>query len=78
MQNFMTTLLCGELQTRRQNEGNIGGHMVKAFQSITNYDVGGLMPPVTIKNNSIPVGRVYRGNASTMKFDPISDWIRMD
>ena len=53
-------------------------NMVKGLQSIKNYDVGGLMPPVTIKDNSIPVGRVYRGNASTMQFDPISDWIRMD
>jgi branched-chain amino acid transport system substrate-binding protein len=80
MQNFMTTLLFVESFKRADKmEGGItADNMVKAFQSITNYDVGGLMPPVTIKNNSIPVGRVYRGNASTMKFDPISDWIRMD
>ena len=80
MQNFMTTLLFVESFKRADKmEGGItADNMVKAFQSITNYDVGGLMPPVTIKDNSIPVGRVYRGNASTMKFDPISDWIRMD
>jgi branched-chain amino acid transport system substrate-binding protein len=80
MQNFMTTLLFVESFKRADKmEGGItADNMVKAFQSIKNYDVGGLMPPVTIKDNSIPVGRVYRGNASTMKFDPISDWIRMD
>ena len=80
MQNFMTTLLFVESFKRADKmEGGItADNMVKAFQSITDYDVGGLMPPVTIKDNSIPVGRVYRGNASTMKFDPISDWIRMD
>jgi len=80
MQNFMTTLLFVESFKRADKmEGGItADNMVKAFQSITNYDVGGLMPPVTIKDNSIPVGRVYRGNASTMKFDPISDWIRME
>jgi len=80
MQNFMTTLLFVESFKRADKmEGGItADNMVKAFQSIKDYDVGGLMPPVTIKNNSIPVGRVYRGNASTMKFDPISDWIRMD
>ncbi len=80
MQNYMTTLLFVESFKRadKMKGGITADNMVKAFQSIKNYDVGGLMPPVTIKDNSIPVGRVYRGNASTMKFDPISDWIRMD
>ncbi len=80
MQNFMTGLLFVESFKRadKMKGGITANNMVQAFQSIKNYDVGGLMPPVTIKDNSIPVGRVYRGNASTMKFDPISDWIRMD
>ena len=80
MQNFMTTLLFVESFKRadKMKGGFTADNMVQAFQSIKNYDVGGLMPPVTIKDNSIPVGRVYRGNASTMQFDPISDWIRMD
>jgi len=80
MQNFMTTLLFVESFKRadKMKGGITADNMVQAFQSIKNYDVGGLMPPVTIKDNSIPVGRVYRGNASTMRFDPISDWIRMD
>jgi branched-chain amino acid transport system substrate-binding protein len=80
MQNFMTTLLFVESFKRadKMKGGFTAENMVQAFQSIKNYDVGGLMPPVTIKDNSIPVGRVYRGNASTMQFDPISDWIRMD
>jgi branched-chain amino acid transport system substrate-binding protein len=80
MQNFMTTLLFVESFKRadKMKGGITADNMVQAFQSIKNYDVGGLMPPVTIKDNSIPVGRVYRGNASTMRFDPISDWTRMD
>ena len=80
MQNFMTGLLFVESFKRadKMKGGITADNMVQAFQSIKNYDVGGLMPPVTIKNNSIPVGRVYRGNASTMQFDPISDWIHMD
>jgi hypothetical protein len=36
------------------------------------------MPPVTMRNNSIPVGRIVRGNSKTMQFDPISDWITLD
>ena len=80
MQNYMTTLLFIESFKRadKMTGGITGDNLVKALQSIKNFDVGGLMPPVTIKNNSIPVGRVYRGNSKTMRFDPISDWIRMD
>jgi len=80
MQNFVTGLLFVETFKRadKMKGGLTEGNMVKAFQSIKNFDVGGLMPPITIKDNSIPVGRVYRGNAKTMRFDPISDWIRMD
>jgi branched-chain amino acid transport system substrate-binding protein len=80
MQNFMTTLLNIECFKRadKMPGGLTGDNLVKALQSIKNFDVGGLMPPVTIKENSIPVGRVYRGNSKTMGFDPISDWIRMD
>ncbi len=36
------------------------------------------MPPVTIKGNSIPVGRIVRGNSKTLRFDPITDWIILD
>jgi branched-chain amino acid transport system substrate-binding protein len=80
MQNFLTGLLFVESFKRadKMKGGITSDNMVQAFQSIKNYDVGGLMPPVTIKDNSIPVGRVYRGNATTKRFDPISDWIRMD
>ena len=80
MQNFLTGLLFVESFKRadKMKGGFTPDNMVKGLQSIKNYDVGGLMPPVTIKDNSIPVGRVYRGNAKTMQFDPISDWIRMD
>ena len=80
MQNYMTTLLFIESFKRadKMKGGITGDNLVKALQSIKNFDVGGLMPPVTIKDNSIPVGRVYRGNSKTMRFDPISDWIRMD
>lgn len=80
MQNYLTTLLFIESFKRadKMKGGITGDNLVKALQSIKNFDVGGLMPPVTIKNNSIPVGRVYRGNSKTMRFDPISDWIRLD
>jgi branched-chain amino acid transport system substrate-binding protein len=80
MEVFITTHLFVESFKRadKMKGGITGDNLVKALQSIKNFDVGGLMPPVTIKNNSIPVGRVYRGNSKTMRFDPISDWIRLD
>ena len=79
MQVFMGTTLFVEALRRADKAGSISGDsLVKALQSIKDFDVGGLMPPVTIKNNSIPVGRVVRGNSKTLKFDPVSDWISLD
>ena len=79
MQVFMGTTLFVEALRRADKTGAItGDNLAKAIQSIKNFDVGGLMPPVTIKNNSIPVGRVVRGNSKTLKFDPVSDWISLD
>ncbi len=79
MQVFMGTTLMIEALKRADKAGPVtGDSLVKALQSIKNFDVGGLMPPVTIKNNSIPVGRVVRGNSKTGRFDPITDWITLD
>lgn len=79
MQVFMGTTLFIEALKRADKAGPItGDSLAKALQSIKDFDVGGLMPPVTVKNNSIPVGRIVRGNSKTMKFDPISDWIRLE
>ncbi len=79
MQVFMGTTLMIEALKRADKAGPVtGDSLVKALQSIKNFDVGGLMPPVTIKGNSIPVGRVVKGNSKTGKFDPITDWIILD
>ncbi|MBW1782187.1 MAG: ABC transporter substrate-binding protein [Deltaproteobacteria bacterium] len=79
MQVFMGTQLFIEAFKIADKTGSISGtSLAKALQSIKNFDVGGLMPPVTIKNNSIPVGRIMRGNSKTKQFDPISDWIWLD
>jgi branched-chain amino acid transport system substrate-binding protein len=76
----MTTLLNIECFKRadKMPGGLKGDNLVKALQSIKNFDVGGLMPPVTIKENSIPVGRVYGGTSKTRGCDPLSVWIHMD
>jgi branched-chain amino acid transport system substrate-binding protein len=79
MQVFMGTNLFIESLRRADKTGTItGDSLAKGLASIKDFDVGGLMPPVTMKNNSIPVGRIVRGNAKTLKFDPVSDWIFLD
>jgi branched-chain amino acid transport system substrate-binding protein len=79
MQNFMAGLL---MIRALENADKLGGftpeNLVKGFQSIQDSDVGGLMPPVTVENNSIPVGRVVQGSSETGQFVPISDWIRLE
>jgi branched-chain amino acid transport system substrate-binding protein len=79
MQVFMGTTLMIESLKRADKAGPVTGEsLVKALQSIKSFDVGGLMPPVTIKGNSIPVGRVVKGNSKTKQFDPITDWVILD
>jgi len=79
MQVFMGTQIIIEAFRIAAKTGSIDGtSLSKAVQSIKDFNVGGLMPPVTIKNNSIPVGRIVRGNSKTKQFDPISDWIWLD
>ena len=49
------------------------------YYGIEDWDTGGLIGvPVSFKNNSIPVGRIYQGNSATGRMDPVSDWIRLD
>ena len=79
MQVFMGTQIIIEAFRLAAKTGSIDGtSLAKAVQSIKDFNVGGLMPPVTMKNNSIPVGRIVRGNSKTKQFDPISDWIWLD
>jgi len=76
MQVFMGTQIILQAYRLADKMGSISGeNLAKALQQIKDFDVGGLMPPVTMQNNSIPVGRVVKGNSKTMQFDPITDWV---
>ena len=56
-----------------------GDNLKATLDGIENWDTGGLIGvPVTFRNNSIPVGRIYRGNSATGRMDPVSDWIILD
>ena len=79
MQGFFTGLVFIECLKRADKAGDLSGDgLVKALQSIKDFDVGGLMAPITVVNNKIPMGRVYKANVSKKVFEPISDWIRTD
>jgi branched-chain amino acid transport system substrate-binding protein len=79
MQGFFTGLVFVECLKRADKAGDLTGDgLVKALQSIKDFDVGGLMAPITVVDNKIPMGRVYKANVSKKIFEPISDWIRTD
>ena len=79
MQGFFTGLVFVECLKRADKAGDLTGDgLVKALQSIKNFDVGGLMAPITVVNNKIPMGRVYKANVEKKVFEPISDWIHTD
>ncbi|MGB0956244.1 MAG: ABC transporter substrate-binding protein [Panacagrimonas sp.] len=51
----------------------------QALDAIQDWDTGGIFGgPVSFRNQAIPAGRVYRANAKSGKFEPISDWIEVD
>ena len=76
MQGFFTGLVFVECLKCADRMGQLNGEgLVKAVQSLENFDVGGLMAPVKVINNKIPVGKVYRANVTKKIFEPISDWI---
>ena len=81
--SYMAAFFCGqlfvEILKRADKAGALNGEgLVKAMQSIKDVDVGGMMAPVTVVNNKIPMGRVFQANVAKGIFEPISDWIRTD
>ena len=76
MQGFFTGLIFVECLKRADKMGELTGDgLVKALNSIKDFDVGGLMAPVTVVDNKIPLGRVYKANVEKKIFEPVSDWI---
>ena len=79
MQGFFTGLVFAECLKRADNKGELNGEgLVKALQSMKSLDVGGLMAPVKVVNNKIPMGKVYKANVGKKIFEPMSDWISTD
>lgn len=81
MQGFLTAMLFTEAarRTLEANKPLDGKNLKAALNSIKNFDTGGLIGvPITIKGNSIPVGRVYRADMKAQKMVPASDWISLN
>ncbi len=79
MQGFFTGQVFVECLKRADKMGAItGDSLVKALQSLKNVEAGGMMPPYSVVNNKIPVGRVYKGESARKTFIPVSDWIKTE
>ncbi|MDM0105847.1 ABC transporter substrate-binding protein [Variovorax sp. J22R24] len=80
-QGFLTAMLFTEAAKRTLDAGKPldGKNLKAALNTIKDFDTGGLIGvPITIKGNSIPVGRVYTADMKAQKMVPSSDWIKLD
>ena len=81
LQGWFSGMILTEAIKRTLDAGKelTGDNLKAAIDSIEDWDTGGLIGvPVSFKNNSIPVGRIYRGNSATGRMVPVSDWIVLD
>ncbi len=79
MQGYMTGLIFVECLKRADKADQLNGEgLVKALESLKDFDSGGLSAPFTIKNNKFPVARVWKTNVEKKIWEPASDWMRLD
>lgn len=79
VQGWMTGLVfakCAQIVAEKGQEMN-GANLSKALESIKDWDVGGIMPPITFKNHKIPTGRIYKVDTTKGRYVPASDWITL-
>jgi branched-chain amino acid transport system substrate-binding protein len=81
MQGFLTTMLFVEAAKRTVGAGKPldAKNLKAALNSIKNFDTGGVIGvPITIRGNSIPVGRIYKADMKAKTMVPASDWIHLE
>lgn len=81
IQGFLSTMLYAESARRTLAEGKpmTAENLKAALNSIKDFDTGGIIGvPITIRGNSIPVGRIYRADAEAGRMVPASDWIVLE
>ncbi len=80
IQGFLAAMLLTEAAKRTLDNGNelTGKNMKTALSSIRNFDTGGIIGvPLSIKGNSIPIGRIYRADVKAQRMVAASDWINL-
>ncbi len=80
IQGFLAAMLFTEAAKRTLGAGKElnGKNLKTALNSIKDFDTGGLIGvPITIKGNSIPVGRVYKADMKAQKMVAASNWIAL-
>jgi branched-chain amino acid transport system substrate-binding protein len=80
MQGFLAAMLFAEAAKRtvEAKKELTGKNLKAALNSIKDFDTGGLIGvPITIKGNSIPVGRIYKADMKQQKMVAASDWITL-
>lgn len=80
IQGFLAAMLQTEAARRCLEQGNElnGKNLKTALSSIRNFDTGGLIGvPLSIKGNSIPIGRIYKADVKAQKMVAVSDWINL-
>lgn len=78
IQGFFTAMLLIESAKRTLASGKelTGANLKEALNSIKDFDTGGLIGvPVSVKGNSIPIGRVYQYDAKANTMVGVSEWI---
>ncbi|MBD3656958.1 MULTISPECIES: ABC transporter substrate-binding protein [Marinobacter] len=81
MQGWFNAMVWTEVIKRTLDAGKelTAENMAASLASIENWDTGGIIGiPVTVRDMSFPVGRIWRVNAEQGRYEPVSDWIHLD
>ena len=80
MAGWLQSMLWAETIGRTLDAGKplTAENLRTTLNSIENWDTGGIASvPVTIRNNSIPFGRIFRANIAEGRYEAVSDMIEM-
>ncbi|MFL1454133.1 ABC transporter substrate-binding protein [Marinobacter sp. GN3S48] len=81
MQGWFNAMVWTEVIKRTLDAGKelTAENMAASLASIEDWDTGGIIGiPVTVRDMSFPVGRIWRVNAEEGRYEPVSDWIHLD
>jgi len=77
VQAWLVGMIFAEAIRRTLDAGKAleGSNLKAALDRLEDWDSGGLIGlPVSVVDNRIPIGRIYRGNPKAKRFEPVSEW----